>query len=72
MGFLIRLILTSIVSFIAMMSGMGSGNIIPGVIIGFGAWGLFIWWVASKDGKKRKQREREQLLEEYLRRQLRK
>jgi len=72
MGFLIRLFLTGIVSFIAMMSGMGSGNIIPGAIVAFGAWGLFIWWVASKDSKKRKHREREQLLEEYLRRQLRK
>jgi len=72
MGFLIRLFLTGIVSFIAIMSGMGSGNIIPGAIIAFGAWGLLIWWVAAKDSKKRKQREREQLLEEYLRRQLRK
>lgn len=72
MGFLIRLFITGVVSFIAIMSGMGSGNIISGAIIGFGAWGLFIWWVAAQDSKKRKQREREELLDEYLRRQLRK
>jgi len=37
-----------------MMSGMGSGNMIPGAIIAFGAWGLFIWSVAAQDNKKQK------------------
>ncbi|MEI5984891.1 hypothetical protein VJ786_08250 [Sphingobacterium sp. PU5-4] len=61
------------ISFIALMKGVigGESNWI-GVIVAFSAWGLFIWAIASNQEKKRKLRNREKMLDDYLRQQLRK
>ncbi len=67
MKFFIKLCITSIMGFVALMSAIGSDNPWPGFIIGFGVWGLFVWSIASGSEKSRKQRERERLIDEFLR-----
>lgn len=61
------------ISVIALMKGVISGeNSWLGLIVAFSAWGLFIRAVVTSQEKKRKAKNKEQMLEEYLRKQLRK
>lgn len=63
----------NIISVIALMKGfIGDGNMFVGAIVAFSAWGLFIWAIASNQERKRKLRNREKMLDDYLRQQLRK
>ncbi|MFZ4861222.1 hypothetical protein ACL9RF_03475 [Sphingobacterium sp. Mn56C] len=63
----------NIISVIALMKGMVAGeNTFVGIIIALSAWGLFIRAIVTSQEKKRKARYREQMLDEYLRQQLRK
>jgi len=55
------------------MKGVISGeNSFIGIIVAFSAWGLFIRAIVVNQEKKKKTRNREQMLDEYLRQQLRK
>ena len=61
------------ISVIALMKGVISGeNSFIGIIVAFSAWGLFIRAIVVNQEKKKKTRNREQMLDEYLRQQLRK
>lgn len=55
------------------MKGMISGeNSFVGIIVAFSAWGLFIWAIVANQERKRRAKNREQMLDDYLRQQLRK
>ncbi len=61
------------ISFIALMRGVigGESNWI-GIIVAFSAWGLFIRAIIVSQERKRKAKNREQMIDDYLRQQLRK
>lgn len=61
------------ISVIALMKGVISGeNSFVGIIVAFTAWGLFIRAIVASQEKKKKAKNREQMLDEYLKQQLRK
>lgn len=61
------------ISFIALMRGViGGENNWIGIIIAFSAWGLFIRAIIVSQERKRKAKNREQMIDDYLRQQLRK
>lgn len=63
----------NIISFIALMKGViGDGNKFIGIIAACIAWGLFIRAIIVSQEKKKTARNREKMLDEYLRQQLRK
>ncbi|MFZ4262096.1 hypothetical protein ACFRAE_08635 [Sphingobacterium sp. HJSM2_6] len=63
----------NIISVIALMKGVISGeNSFIGIIVAFTAWGLFIRAIVTNQEKKKKVKNREKMLAEYLRQQLRK
>ena len=69
MGFIFKLFLASILSTFAMFGALGSENEFPGLIMSSIVWIWFIGSISGNDGKRRrKDREREELIEELLRR----
>ncbi|WP_166336997.1 hypothetical protein [Sphingobacterium chungjuense] len=63
----------NVVSFVALMKGLiGDGNMFVGAFIAFAAWGLFLRAIFASQENKRKMKNREQMIDEYLRQQLRK
>lgn len=51
---------------------IGGENNWIGIIIAFSAWGLFIRAIIVSQERKRKAKNREQMIDDYLRQQLRK
>ncbi|MFD2599356.1 hypothetical protein ACFSQ3_10355 [Sphingobacterium corticis] len=63
----------NIVSFFSLMKGLiGDGNMFVGAFIAFAAWALFLRAIFLSLEKKRKMKNRDQMIDEYLRQQLRK
>lgn len=69
MGFIFKLFLASILSTFAMFGALGSDNEFPGLIMSSIVWIWFIGSISGIDGRRRRKvREREELIEELLRR----
>ncbi len=69
MWFLFKFLLALIISNLALLRAMGSENEWPGLIVPSIVWIWFIWSISENNGRRqRNDREREELIEELLRR----
>ncbi len=63
--------ITSVFSAGALLAATTMSEPWPLFAVGFGIWILFFWWLAKHDRKAARHRERERMLDDFLRSQTR-
>lgn len=66
MWFVIKLIIVSFISTVALFGALDSENDLPGLIVSGIVWFLFVW-SCMPTGERRKEREKERQIDEMLR-----
>lgn len=66
MWFVIKLIIVSFISTVALFGALGSENDLPGLRVSGIVWFLFVWSCMPK-GERTKEREKERQIDEMLR-----
>lgn len=61
-----KLILTGLISTLAFIVSVGATNPWPAFAVAFGAWCLFAWSFKSDSKKRKQEREKEELIDEFL------